>query len=139
MKARLNNGPQPQVRLSRAAMSKFMIRSIAGEEYERLRMKRMDELEAYGRTLMATVLWMLHTKKGYGAKRLRQSYEDIIRVRAEFRQFYRGGEGYKESHTGDNVEDYALLMALKSIGVDLKAWEDERFILDEKTGEVSWS
>lgn len=123
--------------VSRQTMQRFMIRSAADEEWERMKQKRKDELEAAIDAYAATLLWMFHTKHGYGRKRLRQLWEDTVRCRCEFRQFYRG-EGYVEGNTGENAEDFALISALKSIGVDIRAWEQELFEIDKKTGEVKW-
>jgi hypothetical protein len=123
--------------VSRQTMQRFMIRSEAEDAWERLNQKRHEEIEAAIDAYAATLLWMFHTKHGYGRKRLRQLWEDTVRCRCELRQFYRG-EGYVEGLTGENAEDFALISALKSIGVDIRAWEQERFEIDEVTGEVKW-
>ena len=127
--------------VSRDTMKRFVARATAEDyakqEWDRLVQKRAEELEAAINAYSATLLWMFHTKHGYGAKRLRDLWEDTVRCRCEFRQFYRG-EGYVEGNTGENAEDFALISALKGIGVDIRAWEQERFEIDEKTGEVKF-
>ena len=130
--------PLSPAQVSRQTMQRFMIRSEAEKEWERWREKRTAEIESAINNYSATLLWMFHTKHGYGAKRLRQLWEDVVQVWAEFRQFYRGSSNYVEAPTGENVEDYAMISALKGIGVDIEAWEQERFEIDEVTGEVKW-
>lgn len=128
-----------QVQVSRQTMQRFMIRSEAEKEWERWREKRAAEIESAINNYSATLLWMFHTKHGYGAKRLRRLWEDVVQCRAEFRQFYRGGSNYIEAPTGENVEDYAMISALKGIGVDIEAWEKEQFEIDEVTGKVKFN
>ena len=134
MKAIVSRAPT-QAQMSRQAMQRFMIRSEADKEWERLKLKRDNEIEAAINAYAATVLWALHVKYGFGAKRLRDVWETSIKCRCEFRQFYRG-EGYVEGNTGENAEDFALISALKGIGADIRAWEHEAFEVNEKTGEV---
>ena len=135
MKALINKRPSG-AQMSRQAMQRFMIRSEADKEWERLKLKRDNEIEAAINAYAATVLWALHVKYGFGAKRLRDVWETSIKCRCEFRMFYRGGEGYVENPTGANAEDFALFKALRDIGADIKAWEHETFEVNEKTGEV---
>lgn len=142
MNVRLNRVPS-QVQVSRKTMADFMIRATAEqharEEWDRLCQKRGEELEAYATALDATMLWTLHSELGWGAKRLRRFWETLIRNRVEFRSFYRGDMAtYEVQNTGENAEDFALVAALRDIGVDLEAWEAEPLEIDNKTGEVTF-
>ena len=101
----------------------------------------MDELSAFAGAVDANWLYTLHVdpRTRYGPKKLRYIWESSIRNRVALRGFYRDGHGgYTEQPTGQNVEDEATVQALLSIGVDIKAWEAEEIIIDEKTGEVSF-
>ncbi len=130
-----------QARLPREAMAKFMLRASVEDrvqnkinEYE---LKRKQELSAYAKAVDATMLYALHIKEGWGAKRLRRFWEELIKIRIKCREFYRGDDtGYEEQETGKNVEDVAINYELRNIGVDLDAWESENIIVDEKTGDV---
>lgn len=140
MNVRLNRGPS-QVQVSRKAMADYMIRAKSEEharaEWDRLCQTRSEELSAYATALDATMLWTLHRDYGWGVKRLRQFWEQLIRNRVEFRSFYRGDlSTYEVQNTGENAEDFALVSALRDIGVDLRAWEDEDLDIDNVTGEV---
>ena len=142
MNVRINRAPS-QVQVSRKTRADFMIRATAEqharEEWDRLCQKRGEELEAYATALDATMLWTLHSELGWGAKRLRRFWETLIRNRVEFRSFYRGDMAtYEVQNTGENAEDFALVAALRDIGVDLEAWEAEPLEIDNKTGEVTF-
>ena len=85
------------------------------------------------------MLYTLHVEKGYGPKRLRQIWEAFIRNRIKFRLFFRDEDtGYVEQETGNNVEDFAIHRALRNIGADVEAWEQEEIRIDQETGEVSF-
>lgn len=142
MNVRLNRAPT-QVQVSRKTMADFMIRAKAEEhakaEWDRLNLSRAKELENYATALDATMLWTLHSDYGFGVKRLRQFWEGLIRNRVAFRSFYRGDMStYVLQNTGENAEDFALVAALRDIGVDLEAWEGEDLEIDNKTGEVKF-
>lgn len=142
MNVRINRAPS-RVQVSRKTMADFMIRATAEqharEEWDRLCQTRSQELEAYATALDATMLWTLHSELGWGAKRLRRFWETLIRNRVEFRSFYRGDMAtYEVQNTGENAEDFALVAALRDIGVDLEAWEAEPLEIDNKTGEVKF-
>lgn len=142
MNVRLNRGPS-RVQVSRKAMADYMIRAKSEEharaEWDRLCQTRSEELSAYATALDATMLWTLHThpRLKMGKKQLRDFGEMLIRNRVEFRSFYRGDlSTYEVQNTGENAEDFALVAALRDIGVDLRAWEDEDLDIDNVTGEV---
>lgn len=142
MNVRINRAPS-QVQVSRKTMADFMIRATAEqharEEWDRLCQKRGEELEAYATALDATMLWTLHSEYGFGRRRLRRFWEQLIHNRVEFRSFYRGDMStYEVQNTGSNAEDFALVAALRDIGVDLEAWEAEPLEIDNKTGEVTF-
>lgn len=140
MNVRLNRAPS-QVQVSRQAMQRFQIRAEVQKKYEEIRAVERSELEEYAKAVDATMLWTLHTEYGFGKKRLRKFWENLVRTRIEFRGFYRGefsasDEG--EDRTGNTVEDHAFIAALRGIGVDLLGWEAETFHVDDVTGEVSF-
>lgn len=132
---------QSRVAVSRQAMQRFQIRAEVQKKYEEIRAVERSELEEYAKAVDATMLWTLHTEYGFGKKRLRKFWENLVRTRIEFRGFYRGefsasDEG--EDRTGNTVEDHAFIAALRDIGVDLLRWEAETFHVDEVTGEVKF-
>ena len=140
MNVRINRAPS-QVQVSRQAMQRFQIRAEVQKKYEEIRAVERSELEEYAKAVDATMLWTLHTEYGFGKKRLRKFWENLVRTRIEFRGFYRGefsasDEG--EDRTGNTVEDHAFIAALRNIGVDLLGWEAETFKVDEVTGEVKF-
>ena len=143
MKSNYLNRQQSPARVSRAAMANYLQRATIDKHIDK-RIKeneaeRWKELHAYASAVDANWLYTLHVEKHMGAKALRNLWEAMIRNRVAFRQFYRDGSGgYEEQPTGQNVEDEATLQQLKSIGVDLKAWEDELIIVDPESGEVSF-
>lgn len=99
--------------------------------------KRWKELNAYATAVDATIMMTLHRRYRFRAPVLRQIYEDMIRLRVEYRNFFRGDD-YELQETGKNIEDAAILHDLMAIGVDLKAWEDG-IEYNVNTGEVSFS
>ena len=130
----------PQGSIARAAERKDM--DLYWErKYEETKKALQDdlcrEMDAYASTHDATVLWALHVTKGWGAKRLRDFWEDVIRVRLMFRNFR--DKEYKVQPTGKNIEDFALTRYLLDIGVDLVAWEKEGIQYDEETEEVTFT
>ena len=142
MKANYLNQQQP-ARVSRAAMTSFLQRANMDKHLDKKlkehEAQRWKELSAYASAVDANWLYTLHVEKHMGAKALRNLWEAMIRNRVAFRQFYRDGHGgYEEQPTGQNVEDEATLQQLKSIGVDLKAWEEEPIIVDPESGEVTF-
>lgn len=132
-----------EARIPRETMARFMMRASLEEsaqkkidEYEG---RRKQELSAYASAVDATMLFTLHVEKGYGPKRLRQIWEAFIRNRIKFRLFFRDEDsGYVEQETGNNVEDFAIHRALRNIGADVEAWEQEEIRIDQETGEVSF-
>jgi hypothetical protein len=63
----------------------------------------------------------------------------MVRLRVQYKLFFRDGADYVEKEVGKNIEDTAILHDLKAIGVDIKAWEAEDIHVDEKTGEVTFN
>ena len=61
------------------------------------------------------VLWALHTKRGYGKKRLKEFYRDMFAEHMRMRQFYQIGDTYPERHK------------LKEKGIDVEAWYNALF------------
>lgn len=90
---------------------------------------------------LGTVLVALHRRYGYGRRVLRAIWEDTIRLRAGLRTSLRDigtGEEYELQETGKNIEDTAIRMELRDIGVDIKAWEDG-VVYDQVSGEVRFT
>ncbi len=88
---------------------------------------------------LETYLAVLHRRYHFGARVLREIWEDTIRLRAGLRTFLRDigedGSTYLVRRHGENVEDTAIRMELADLGVNIKAWEDAvRY--DERTGDV---
>lgn len=63
-------------------------------------------------------LWTLHSKYGWGLKRLKQFYKDVFVEHRHMREFYEMDSTYPERYK------------LKEKGVDIEAWYNELF--DEK-------
>lgn len=130
----------PQGSIARAAERKDMD-LYWDKKYEETKKALQDqickEMDSYAAAHDATVLWALHVSKGWGAKRLRDFWEDVIRVRLMFRSFR--DSNYKVQPTGENIEDFALTRYLLDIGVDLVEWERETIQYDEDTGEVTFA
>ncbi len=136
---------KPHIRLPEGSVARVAERKDMDlyweKKYEETKKRLQDdickEMDSYANTHDATVLWTLHVTKGYGAKRLRDFWEDVIKVRLAFRNYR--DKNYKVQPTGKNIEDFALTRYLLDIGVDLKAWEAEGIQYDEDTGEVTFT
>lgn len=61
------------------------------------------------------VIWTLHNKYGWGAKRLKQLYLDLFSEHLRMRQYYEDDELYPER------------IKLKEKGIDIEAWDAELF------------
>lgn len=134
-----------KARISKKAMANFMTRAAVDARVETLikkhEDKRIDELSAFAGAVDANWLYTLHNMKGLrlGKKRLRAVWEEMVKNRIAFREFYRDGhQKYEEKPTGQNVEDEATVKALLAIGVDIRAWEREEITVDHETGEVTF-
>jgi hypothetical protein len=131
-------------RVAKNAMANYLTRVAVDGRVEQLIKKhegdRIDELSAFAAAVDANWLWTLHKMKGtrYGKKRLRRSWEEMVRTRIAFRELYRDSK-YAEQLTGQNVEDAATIKALLEIGVDIRAWEREEIHYDKDTGEVTFN
>jgi hypothetical protein len=125
-------------------MNNYLTRVAVQEHVEQVAKKhegsRMDELSALAAAMDANWLWTLHKMKGtrFGKRRLRRSWEEMVRTRIAFRELYRDNK-YAEQLTGHNVEDAATVKALLQIGVDIRAWEREEIHYDKDTGEVTFN
>jgi hypothetical protein len=85
---------------------------------------RMREYEAMANAMLISMLYVLATKRGHGAQRLREDWEWMIEARAEARRDLRVQMGtYQLAATGKNVEDYFMREELRKKGCDLLAWE----------------
>ena len=124
---------QEKLRLPRVAMEKYKIRSSVQDDVTEYIYK---EMTAYGTVVDATMLMALHRRYHLTAPKLREIFEDMIRTRVEYRNFFRGDD-YVLQETGKNIEDTAILHDLMAIGVDLKSWEDG-IEYDAVTGEVTF-
>ena len=131
-------------RVAKQAMANYLTRVAVDGRVEQLIKKhegdRMDELSAFAAAVDANWLWTLHKMKGtrFGKRRLRRSWEEMVRTRIAFRELYRDDK-YSEQLTGQNVEDAATVKALLEIGVDIRAWEREEIHYDKDTGEVTFN
>lgn len=142
MIANYTRGESKRVKVGRKAMADYLIRASVDkqldkriEEHEK---ERWRELMAYARAVDATLLLALHKKHGFGKKRLRAVWEELLRTRLEYRLFYRDGNSYEEQATGRNAEDEAIRIELSRIGIDLAAWEEEEINIDDETGEITF-
>lgn len=85
---------------------------------------RMREYEAMANAVLISMLYILATKRGHGAQRLREDWEWMIEARAEARRDLRVQMGtYQLAATGKNVEDYYMREELRKKGCDILAWE----------------
>lgn len=91
-----------------AAEKKAMDLEIQRElaEYDRKHLAEMDAL----------ILWVLHERFGFGAKRLRRYYDSFWAATGGLLKRY-------EMDTGDDV--WLCTQMLKRIGVDIEAWHKE--------------
>ena len=124
---------QEMVQLPRVAMERYKIRSSVQDDVTEYIYK---EMTAYGTAVDGTMLMALHRRYHLTAPILREIFEDMIRTRVEYRNFFRGDD-YVLQETGKNIEDTAILHDLMAIGVDLKAWENG-IEYDTVTGEVTF-
>lgn len=134
--------PVQRAQVSRKSMTDYLIRASVDKQMD-VRLKEHEqnvwkEVMAYAAAVDATLLLTLHNLEHMGAKKLRRVYEALIRTRVAYRLFYRDGMQYEERITGENAEDEAIVKELMDIGVDIKAWEAEDIVIDEKTGEVTF-
>ena len=69
-----------------------------------------DSMDAFGKYVEATILWWLHTEKGYGKIRLERDLESLKTALEGLKEFYELGD----------TEDinYACMQNLKAIGFD---------------------
>ena len=85
---------------------------------------RAREYEAMANAMLISMLYVLATKRGHGAQRLREDWEWMIEARAEARRDLRVQMGtYQLAATGKNVEDYYMREELRKRGCDVLEWE----------------
>ncbi len=135
--------PMKKAQISRKAMAGFMTRVAVDDRMEKIikkhEDKRMDELSAFAGAVDANWLYTLHKELGFGRKRLRRTWEAMVRNRIAFREFFRDGHSaYVEQPTGRNAEDDATVKALLAIGVDIRSWEREEIVVDHESGQVTF-
>lgn len=80
-----------------------------------VRAQLLDMDKKYALDLDATVLWTLHTKYGFGPKRLKQFYFDMFKEHHRMREFYEMDDTYPER------------FKMKEKGIDVEAWFDALF------------
>ena len=99
---------------------------------------RMREYEAMANAMLISMLYVLTTKRGHGAQRLREDWEWMIEARAEARRDLRVQMGtYQLAATGKNVEDYYMREELRKKGCDILAWE--KGVEMDQEGNVSFA
>lgn len=134
---------QAKPHISKLAMQKYKIRAEIEEAVIEKAQKLDDglwrKMLACILTSDATFLLGIHNRYHFTPKILREIWEDMVRLRVQYKLFFRDGADYVEKEVGKNIEDTAILHDLKAIGVDIKAWEAEDIHVDEKTGEVTFN
>lgn len=92
--------------------------------WKRTEKYRMREYEATANAMLISMLYVLTTKRGHGAQRLREDWEWMIEARAEARRELRIQDGeYVLAATGENVEDFYMYEELRKKGADVLEWE----------------
>lgn len=83
---------------------------------EEINRQILEHDEAFAMDSDATVLWILHTEFGFGAKRLRRFWNSYFRQHQELREYYQF-----------DVDEVGWLCRykLKQIGVDIEKWYKE--------------
>lgn len=92
-----------------------------GEEAMRheINQQILEQDKAFTLDIDTMYLWTLHSKYGWGLKRLKQFYRDVFAEHIRMREFYEMDEMYPERYK------------LKEKGIDIEAWFDSLF--DEKS------
>ena len=94
---------------------------LTSSERKAMKMEIKRELiqmaDRYTEDIQSVFLYWLHVKKGYGKKRLRQSWEDIVALQEELMEYY-------QMDVPDMV--WVCTRKLKEIGVDIESWRKER-------------
>lgn len=83
---------------------------------EEINRQILEHDEAFAMDSDATVLWILHTEFGFGAKRLRRFWNSYFKQHQELREYYQF-----------DVDEVGQLCRykLKQIGVDIEKWYKE--------------
>lgn len=91
-----------------------------GEEAMRheINQQILEQDKAFTLDIDTMYLWTLHSKYGWGLKRLKQFYRGVFAEHIRMREFYEMDEMYPERYK------------LKEKGIDIEAWFDSLF--DEK-------
>lgn len=98
--------------LRRYTMSKEEKRALQAEVARQSR----EISDRFALELDATILWALHEKFGFGAKRCRRFYDCVYEVRENL---------LKKYEMQDDCE-FILIYKLKEYGIDLKKWSEEQ-------------
>lgn len=77
--------------------------------------KILEEDKQFAINMDTMVLWTLHKRERWGAKKLREFYLDMFREHIRMRKFYELDDMYPERHH------------LKEIGVDIEEWYSKLF------------
>ncbi len=108
--------------------------------YDECDRQHREELERVLLMAIETELVTLHRLYGFGRDRLRRVWEESIILRSSLRLHLRDilvdGE-YEIQPTGKNIEDTAIRMELRDLGVDVGKWEDT-VVLDERDGTLTF-
>lgn len=91
-----------------------------GEEAMRheINQQILEQDKAFTLDIDTMYLWTLHSKYGWGLKRLKQFYRGVFAEHIRMREFYEMDEMYPERYK------------MKEKGIDIEAWFDSLF--DEK-------
>ena len=72
----------------------------------------------------AAILWALHSKCGFGVKRLKAVWKDFVKAKREL---------WKHYELGEEDADWLCLYKLKEAGVDLAEWYKEEGVAGAET------
>ena len=78
------------------------------------------EMEKYAEHYDLCLLWMMHTKLGFGAKRLKEAFDAFIEIYYEFKRRYYDEDDIKTF--GSRSDSYVIKEELKKIGFDYDAY-----------------
>lgn len=84
------------------------------------RMQMLETHKKINADFDAMVLWVLHSRFGFGKKRLERFYEEFLREYEEMKEYYA---------SNDDTIIFAAREKLKQIGVDVYQWNNGK---DEK-------
>lgn len=73
-----------------------------------------EEKEFYAEHYDLVLLWLMHTKYGFGAKRLREFYRDYVELYTDFKNKYYCKDDIEQF--GSRTDAYVLKQRLNEIG-----------------------